>query len=386
MNSRREVPVKEFMELIRRPVTPDPTKEYVEIGVRSFGRGIFHKEPVTGATLGSKRVFEIHGDELVFNNVFAWEGAVATTSHEEEGAIGSHRFMTYQVDPGIADLRYLSYFFQSDPGLKAVRAASPGSAGRNRTLGIKAFAEQSVPLPQLEEQRRIAAKLDRALKHGNVLAKRYDDEHVANVKALYTGFVDQVTTGSDVTTARVGDVAQLVNDLVRPGEDPRPANEFIGLENIEGHLGVCAGSRALGDEGGRKFRFEPDDILYGYLRPYQNKVWNADRHGLCSVEQYVLRCDRKADARFLGHLLRGRNVLSEVNNLTNNLQLPRLRSSLLLDLEVPWPRQTVRVNLLPRLDGACAFAHRAVSLISKQQRRALALRPALLNAAFSGEL
>ena len=34
---------------------------------------------------------------------------------------------------------------------------------------------------------------------------------------------------------------------------------------------------------GRKPRFRTGDIVYGYLRPYLNKVWVADFDGLCSV-------------------------------------------------------------------------------------------------------
>ena len=49
------------MAVLRRiPVNVEPGEMYREIGIRSFGRGIFRKEPVTGASLGTKRVFEIH--------------------------------------------------------------------------------------------------------------------------------------------------------------------------------------------------------------------------------------------------------------------------------------------------------------------------------------
>ena len=80
---------------------------------------------------------------------------------------------------------------------------------------------------------------------------------------------------------------------------------------------------------GRKFRFRPGDVVYGYLRPYQNKVWVADRHGLCSVDQYVLRPVLASRLRYLPTPF----VVEECStlrwNLTHRLQLPRLRSGLL---------------------------------------------------------
>jgi type I restriction enzyme, S subunit len=131
-----------------------------EIGIRSFGRGIFHKEPTIGAALGNKRVFEIHPGDLVLSNVFAWEGAIALASDAEAGMIGSHRFMTYEVDASRADANYLRYYFLSPRGLAQIRRASPGSAGRNRTLGIESFEALQIPLPDLSEQRAAAHRLD----------------------------------------------------------------------------------------------------------------------------------------------------------------------------------------------------------------------------------
>ena len=57
----------------------------MEIGVRSFGRGIFHKEPIDGTALGNKRVFRIEPGDLVLSNVFAWEGAVARRDRRRVG-------------------------------------------------------------------------------------------------------------------------------------------------------------------------------------------------------------------------------------------------------------------------------------------------------------
>lgn len=152
--------VGDVATLRRTAVAVDPGDEYREIGLRSFGKGIFHKEPVTGAALGTKRVFEIHPGDLVLSNVFAWEGGIGLAGEPEEGMIGSHRFMTYVVDEEIADASYLRHYFLSDPGLEQIRRASPGSAGRNRTLGIQAFEALSVPLPSVAEQREIAERLD----------------------------------------------------------------------------------------------------------------------------------------------------------------------------------------------------------------------------------
>jgi type I restriction enzyme S subunit len=154
------VPLGNVLQLQRRWVKVDPMATYEEIGVRCFGNGIFHKAPIDGSTLGNKRVLRIEPGDLVFNNVFAWEGAVAVASDAEAGKIGSHRFVTYTADHNRCSVDYLRWFFRSEPGLEVLRRVSPGSAGRNRTMSLDQLPKQEVPLPPLTEQVRIVDRLD----------------------------------------------------------------------------------------------------------------------------------------------------------------------------------------------------------------------------------
>lgn len=50
---------------IERPVEVNPNKFYTQIGIRSHGKGLFYKEPVTGTMLGKKSVFWIEPDCLL---------------------------------------------------------------------------------------------------------------------------------------------------------------------------------------------------------------------------------------------------------------------------------------------------------------------------------
>jgi type I restriction enzyme S subunit len=90
INERILVPVDDVMRLQRRWVNPEPNALYTEIGIRSFGRGVFHKPERPGAALEGKRVLRICKDDLIFNTVFAWEGAIAVASESEDDKIGSH--------------------------------------------------------------------------------------------------------------------------------------------------------------------------------------------------------------------------------------------------------------------------------------------------------
>jgi type I restriction enzyme S subunit len=183
--------VGDLIALRRRPVRVEPSGQYEEIGLRSFGRGIFHKDPTLGLELGNKRVFRICPSDLVVSNVFAWEGAIAVAGEDERGKIGSHRFLTYQArDAGTVEVEYLLHLFLSTAGLPLIQSVSPGAAGRNRTLGIKAFEDLRVPLPSIGEQRRIASLLDRAYEVLRRIENRERTLDALMASALNKAFAD----------------------------------------------------------------------------------------------------------------------------------------------------------------------------------------------------
>lgn len=142
----------EVAPLVRRPVEIDLDASYPELGVRSFGRGTFHKPELPGVEVGDKQLFRICAGDLVFNIVFAWEGAVAVAQPEDDGRVGSHRFLTCVPATGTATVEFLRFYFSTPEGLQKLGEASPGGAGRNRTLGLKKLESLQVPVPPIARQ------------------------------------------------------------------------------------------------------------------------------------------------------------------------------------------------------------------------------------------
>lgn len=132
------------------------TESYKQIGIRSHGKGIFYKDAVSGKDLGNKRVFWIEPDVFIVNIVFAWEQAVAKTTQNEIGMIASHRFPMYKPKKSILDLDYITQVFKTPKGKFLLGLASPGGAGRNKTLGQKEFDNLDITLPSYDEQKKIA--------------------------------------------------------------------------------------------------------------------------------------------------------------------------------------------------------------------------------------
>ena len=148
--------IGDCLERVEHPVEVQADKLYTQIGIRSHGKGLFYKEQVAGAELGNKAVFWIEPNCFILNIVFAWEQAIGKTTQAEKGMIGSHRFPMYRPVKDSVDVDYLISFFLTKRGTDILEAASPGGAGRNKTLGQDRFLKSKIVLPPLSEQRKIA--------------------------------------------------------------------------------------------------------------------------------------------------------------------------------------------------------------------------------------
>lgn len=155
----KRVLANDLLEKIVKPVEVDVDTKYREIGIRSHGKGVFHKTPIPGSELGDKRVFWVEENALAINIVFAWEQAIAVTSESERGMIASHRFPMYRPKQGL-NIYFLKYFFLTKKGKELLGVASPGGAGRNKTLGQKEFEKLELLIPDnVKEQTAIANTL-----------------------------------------------------------------------------------------------------------------------------------------------------------------------------------------------------------------------------------
>jgi type I restriction enzyme, S subunit len=185
--------LRRVIKRVRRPVVVDAQTEYREIGIRSWGKGLFHKDPVRGALLEDKSVFSIEPDDFVLNIVFAWEGAVGIATTSEQGMVASHRFPTFRCASDV-DLDYLLMVLQTDRGRAVMEINSPGAAGRNRTIRLDQFLDEEIPVAPLPEQQAIVGqfRLDEKRIEAFVTKVR---EAVDRLQELRTALISAAVTG-----------------------------------------------------------------------------------------------------------------------------------------------------------------------------------------------
>jgi hypothetical protein len=372
-------PVKALFTLQRRTVMPEADAEYREVGVRSFGKGLFIKEPITGFDLGNKRVFRVEEGDLIVSNVFAWEGAVGLAAAEHDGLIGSHRFMTWTRTDSTLNTRYVLEYFRSEQGVEELAKASPGSAGRNRTLSIKNFEDILIPIPSRPDQDRIAAHLDSFVEPArlSVDAAEKTDQLLRNLRERVL---------NDLAEQRV----VLLRTVLRPTGDlvdvePDHVYRLLGVRSF-GRGAFASGSMSGADTAYKKLRqFRAGQVCYPKLMAWQGAFSTVPKSldGCFASPEFVgFDVDAtRTSPSYIDQCLRwdGLVAAAAAASTGTNANRRRLRPHDFLSLSVPLPDQDTQASVASMLGDAAKASDRARAASG----HAAALLPAARNEVFS---
>ena len=357
---------RDILERVEVPVNVESNKEYVQIGIRSHGKGLFYKEPVLGKALGNKQVFWIQPNCFILNVVFAWEQAITKTTENEIGMIGSHRFPMYRPKNDLVDIDYLIYYFLTKRGTDILEAASPGGAGRNRTLGQERFLKSKITLPTLPEQQKIAAILstqDKVIElKEKLLAQKQQQK-----KYLMQQLLMPKNKEKSFKAIHLSDISCLINKHV----DGQKYN-YVSTENISPNLS----GKVLFDEPSIKISgigFKVGDILVGNIRPYLKKVWRANKDGLCSTDVLVFR-PVGISSEFLYYLIANDNFFFNVMTTAKGSKMPRGDKKAIMNAKMLIPESRIEQNfiveILSTADHEIDLLQESIE-VEKQKKKAL---------------
>ena len=255
----------------------------------------------------------------------------------------------------------------------------------------KQVLNQVIPLPPLAEQKRIVAILDQQMAAVE-RAKKAAQQRLEAAQALREALLDDIFAKVDgVTWSEVplGDLMRLRKEIVHPKDNPTGIEQFVGLQHIESGTGIRIGLEQVekADLTGRKPVFRKGDIVYGYLRPYLNKVWVSEFDGLCSVDQYVYVVDAaRARPHFLASFMRSGFFLRRAPIDQSPGQLPRIRTQEVASIPINLPSLSVQESIESLILSQERIAEELVQSASAKLMSLSVLPSALLRRAFSGEL
>lgn len=170
------------------------------------------------------------------------------------------------------------------------------------------------------------------------------------------------------------EVATIERDGIAATEIRR-GTLYVGLEHIDSD-GAFIDVKPVdaGELASNKFRFGPDHILFGKLRPYLRKTARPHFEGICSTDIVPVRPGPELDRDYLFHFLRHPKVVEQAVLRCAGANLPRLSPRDLATFEVPVPPPPEQRRIAGILDKADA--------IRRKRKEAIALTEELLRSAF----
>jgi len=203
-----------------------------------------------------------------------------------------------------------------------------------------------IPLPPLEVQKEIVEQIE--VKQKAIEAAKAVIENLEKERRY---FGQEIRKIKDVEWVELGELFEKVNEQINP-QSKTGATIYIGLENIESNSGNLVGNinAEMKAIKSTKNVFKKDDILYGKLRPNLNKVWLADKDGICSTDILVLRGGKKIIPAFYLPVLLSSDFNSEVLKGLKGAQLPRVSFDYLEHLKIPLPPLEIQKQLVAEME------------------------------------
>lgn len=183
--------LESVVKLVVREV-PKPNVPYLGIGLRSHGKGTFLKHDEQPEKNSMDKFYVVRPNDLIVNITFAWEQAIAIVKPEDNGALASHRFPTYEFIEGKGHPDFFRYVIIQPRMKYMLELISPGGAGRNRVMSKKDFIKLEMQIPDFKEQTAIAQVLQTADKEITLLKIKLEQQKLQKkglMQVLLTGKV-----------------------------------------------------------------------------------------------------------------------------------------------------------------------------------------------------
>jgi type I restriction enzyme, S subunit len=180
----------EFLQLHEDSVPIQPEGSYPQVGVKSFGAGLFAKAPVSGTETTYRTFNRLYDGALVLSQVKGWEGALAICPGQLVGWLVSPEYRTFRCIEGEALPGYLAPVVRSQWFWGRLTHATRGVGARRERTRPEQFLNVEIPMPDLVRQQageRMFGELE--------TLKGLQGETAAELDALLPAILDRAFKG-----------------------------------------------------------------------------------------------------------------------------------------------------------------------------------------------
>ncbi|MBL8075118.1 MAG: restriction endonuclease subunit S [Nitrospira sp.] len=391
----------QVLHLDLNPVPVDAITLYPMVGVLSFGRGLFDREPIENGKTSYRQFYRLKADHIVMSQLFGWEGALALSTEKFAGKFLSPQFPTFLCDENQLDRNYLGWVMRRPSFWEDLGSRASGMGDRRRTLNPEALFACEIPLPLLLEQRRIVARIE-ALVEKAEEARVLRGQSALELELLLARASSQILDDSCWAHELLETV---LAEPPRNGLSPQPEVESNGRPMLRINAVSSSPSRHI-DLSAYKSVEVPDDVAKPFVLQEDDVFivrYNGDIHRVAKAVIFKgenktmvvypdklmrLRTDRrKMLPDFLVYALGSRRVRVQVEELgkTTAGQIG-VSGADAKAFEIPVPPLDDQRRIVEYLDGLQAKVDALKKMQAETAAELAAFLPSILDKAFKGEL
>lgn len=347
------------------------------------------------------------GDVVVAKITPCFENGKGALAEGLEGGIGfgTTELHVLRAGPEL-DRRYLFYLTLGEDFRRLGTAEMYGAGGQKR-VPESFIRELRHPIPPLDEQRTIAAFLDReTARIDTLIAKKQRLIELLQEKRAAT--IDYaVTRGFDPTAPMKATRFEWLPEApshwtvrafrysarIPNGQVDPEASEFrdlplIAPNHIESGTGRLLSFETAAEQAAEsgKYTFAEGSVLYSKIRPGLAKVCIAPERGLCSADMYPITPRADIRPKFLMYYLLSRTFTAAVVLMSDRVAMPKINRRDLGAFPILVPPLSEQDAIVERIERTAT----AIDRLADREQSAIATlreyRSALISAAVTGKI
>lgn len=388
------VKLGEVLEKSKNWIDLDVEKEYKEVTVRLWGKGVTLRGTVTGSQISGSRRLQVDSNQFILSRIDARNGAFGLIPEELENAIVSNDFPVFDIHQNRLLPKYLHWLSKTKDFVESCKSVSEGTTNRVRLKEDK-FIQIQIPLPPLAEQQRIVTKIER-------LAGKIEEAHKLrqNIRDDNAKLLVAMAHRIDLTNAdkkSLGWKETVLGELLTLNVDPvriLPGSLYPTFGIYSFAKGIFAKAPLSGDEVKAKtlYRVHTGQFIYARLNAFEGAFGiiteKYDKH-FVSNEYPTFDCEKnKILPEFLLAYFSSSHIWQQflsksrgIGSKSGNRRI-RVKSDVILDYQLILPPMEWQHKIKKVSDR-----QKNLKVIQSQTTAELdAMLPSILDKAFKGEL
>lgn len=267
-------------------------------GVYGFGKGLFERGPLVASTTSYKSYNRLVEGDFVISQPKAWEGAIAAVTEQFNGWYLSPVFPAFRPDENLLSLSYLHWYCQQPFVWDQLKFLSTGMGARRETVSPKQFLSLKIPLPPLETQQKITARIDtvqRKIQAADKLRASIDQD-IASLLA-----VQFQETLKHATWLPLRKAAPIVRREVTIASDSSYSE--VGVRSF--FKGAFVRRTVVGDEftWQKLYQIKADDLIFSNIMAWEKAIALAgSAHDKCVGNHRMLTCEASPEMALPAYL------------------------------------------------------------------------------------